>query len=215
MSVASGDAAIVGLAREVDAAGARLGRPRGLHDALLGTVAAGALSLAIGGPALAGPDPCTPSGGGTIETCTGNQSAGIAFTGPPVTTLDVNNLTQAITPASGTDGINFTSVGAVTITSDTGIFGITTAGVGAYGIFAQSAGAITVTSSGNITTAGIKSGILARSTGNGPVTVTSAGNITTADIGAYGITTELWRWRRHGDLGRQYHHLGPLRAIRN
>ena len=99
------------------------------RDAFLGTVAAGALSLAFGGPALAGPDACTISGGGTIETCSGNQSAGIAIAAPTtVTTLDVNNLTQAITPASGTPGISFTSAGAITITSNTGAFGITTTG---------------------------------------------------------------------------------------
>jgi hypothetical protein len=53
---------------------AAAGRPIGLRfrNAFLGTVAAGALSLAFGGPALAGPDACTPSGGGTIETCSGN-----------------------------------------------------------------------------------------------------------------------------------------------
>src|ERR1700722_4047896 len=100
MSFAAGDVAIAGLARDVDAAGASFGRLRGLRDALLGTVAAGALSLAIGGPALAGPDACTISG--AVATCTGNQSAGVAsgvdFTTPPVTTLNVNNLTQAITP---------------------------------------------------------------------------------------------------------------------
>src|ERR1700690_2478633 len=90
---------------------AAAGRPVGsrFRDAFLGTVAAGALSLAFGGPALAGPEACTPSGG-AIATCTGNQSAGIAsgidFNAPPVTTLNVNNLTQAITPASGTSGIN-------------------------------------------------------------------------------------------------------------
>ena len=60
------------------------GRPGSrFRDAFLGTVAAGALSLAFGGPALAGPDACTISGGGAIETCTGNQSAGIAVVGPP------------------------------------------------------------------------------------------------------------------------------------
>ena len=77
------------------------GRPAGarFRNAFLGTVAAGALSLAFGGPALA----CTLSGGGTIETCSGNQSAGIAIAPPTtVTTLNVNNLTQAIAPPSGT-----------------------------------------------------------------------------------------------------------------
>ena len=89
---------------------AATGRPAGarFRNAFLGTVAAGALSLAFGGPALAGPDACVPSGGGTIETCSGNQSAGIDFPLPTtVATLNVNNLTTAITPASGTPGIAF------------------------------------------------------------------------------------------------------------
>src|SRR5580704_4676212 len=99
------------------------------RDAFLGTVAAGALSLALSSPALAGPDACTIDGTGTIEKCNGNQSAGIAIALPtPVTTLNVNTLTQSITPASGTSGINFTSNGAITITSNTGAFGITTSG---------------------------------------------------------------------------------------
>jgi hypothetical protein len=89
------------------------------RDAFLGTVAAGALSLAFTVPTLAGPDACTTSGGGTIETCTGNQSAGITILLPAtLTTLNVNNLTQAIAPASGTSGIGFLSNGAITITSD-------------------------------------------------------------------------------------------------
>jgi hypothetical protein len=100
--------------------------------AFLGTVAVGALSLAFAGPALAGPDACTISGGGTIETCTGNQSTGIAIAPPTtVTTLNVNNLTQAIAPASGTSGISFNSGGAITLTSNTGAFGITTTGASA------------------------------------------------------------------------------------
>ena len=140
------------------------------RDAFLGTVAAGALSLAFGGPALAGPDACTPSGGGAVETCTGNQHNGITsgtdFNAPPVTTLNVNNLTQAITPVSGTPGIRFISLGAVTITSNTGAFGITTAN--AYGIYARGAGAVTVSSTGNITTAGIyANGLFALSHGAG------------------------------------------------
>src|SRR5580693_868549 len=144
-----------------DIAGAGLAaRPVGLRlrNAFLGTVAAGALSLAFGGPALAGPEACTLSGGGAIATCTGNQSAGIAsgidFNAPPVTTLNVNNLTQAITPASGTIGISFTSAGAITITSNTGAFGISTTGNNASGIYANGSLAVTMTSTGNITTAG-------------------------------------------------------------
>jgi uncharacterized protein with beta-barrel porin domain len=193
-------------------------RPVGLRfrDAFLGTVAAGALSLACGGAALAGPDACTLSGGGTVETCTGNQSAGIAITAPtPVTTLNVNNLTTAIAPASGTNGVSFTSAGAVTINSNTGTFGITTsnasgitaagssptvtstgnvttAGYNAVGISAYARiGAITVTSTGNITTAGgYAHGIEASSYGGGAVTVTSTGNITTAGTTAVGILVD-------------------------
>ena len=117
---------------------AAAGRPAGarFRNALLGTVAAGALSLAFGSPALAGPDACTPSGGGTIETCTGNQSAGIDIRPPAtVTTLNVNSLTTAIAPPSGTPGIIFLSLGAVTINSNTGAFGITT--ISENGIFAR------------------------------------------------------------------------------
>ncbi len=199
------------------AAGLRLVRQSGVswRTALLGTVAAGALSFAIGGPSAAAPALCVTNG--AVATCTGNQSAGIAsgvdFNAPPVTTLDVNKLTQAIMPASGTDGINFTSTGDVTINSNTGTLGIsttgsigiyghssggavtvsstgtiTTAGSGASGIYAGNlgAGAVMVTSIGNISTTG--GGIYAASHGGGAVTVTSAGNISTSGIRASGIT---------------------------
>jgi uncharacterized protein with beta-barrel porin domain len=166
---------------------AATGRPAGarFRNALLGTVAAGALSLAFGGPALAGPDACTIDGTGTIETCSGNQSAGISV-GAPTVTLNVNNLTTAITPASGTDGIIFSSAGAVTITSNTGAFGITTTGHYASGIYARASGVLNVTSTGNIATAGsVATGIYAK--GNAAVTVTSTGNIVTAGFGSAGI----------------------------
>jgi uncharacterized protein with beta-barrel porin domain len=169
--------------------------PTGLRfrNTFLGTVAAGALSLAFGGPALAGPDACTPSGGGTIETCSGNQSAGIAsgtdFTAPPVTTLNVNDLTQAIAPATGTRGISFSSAGDITINSNTGAFGITTVGTAlnnADGIYANASGNLTVTSTGNVATAGANAnGIYA--VGSIAVTVTSTGNITTGGAGGMGI----------------------------
>src|SRR6201996_677068 len=117
-----------------------VGQPVGprFRDAFLGTVAAGALSLALSGPALAGPDLCTIDVTGTIESCSGNQSAGISILNPPtLTTLNVNDLTETIAPASGTSGINFTSNGAITIISNTGAFGITTSN--ADGIYALSA----------------------------------------------------------------------------
>ena len=187
------------------------------RDAFLGTVAVGALSLAIGGPALAGPDACVPNG--PVETCTGNQSAGIAISTPTLTslTLNVNDLTQAIAPASGTSGISFRSTGGITITSNTGAFDINTAGAGSLGIGAGSqTGSVAVTSTGNITNTGGSGGIYAvdgtagsvtvTSTGNisatsgigiatfsvggGAITVTSTGNITTAGIQAHGIGAE-------------------------
>ncbi|MEH2484177.1 autotransporter outer membrane beta-barrel domain-containing protein [Bradyrhizobium sp. AZCC 2230] len=173
-------------------------RPAGarFRNAFLGTVAAGALSLAFGGPALAGPDACTIDGTGTIETCSGNQSAGIGITNVPVpttvATLNVNNLTTAITPASGTPGIGLLSVGDVTITSNTGAFGITTsnaAGITASnltGIGPFADGHLTVTSTGNVSTTGDhEAGILA--VGIGTVTVTSTGNIATTGDQAFGI----------------------------
>jgi uncharacterized protein with beta-barrel porin domain len=181
-------------------AAALVGRPLGLRfrDAFLGTVAAGALSLALSGPALAVPVPvlpagCTIDGTGTIETCIGDQSAGVTALPPPVTTLNVNSLTTAITPASGTAGIIFTSAGAITITSNTGAFGITTAGDNADGIRASGvSGAVTVTSTGNITTTGNRAnGIFARSYGGGAVTVTSTGNVTTAGNYADGIFADV------------------------
>jgi uncharacterized protein with beta-barrel porin domain len=171
------------------------GRATGLRfrDAFLGTVAASALSLAFGGPALAGPDACTPSGGGTIETCSGNQSAGIAsgtdFTAPPVTTLNVNNLNQAIAPGIGAPGISFVSADAITITSNTGAFGITTAN--ARGIYATGPLAVVVTSTGNIATTGANAqGIFAISIA---ATVTSTGNISSGgngiDVQAFNVAS--------------------------
>jgi uncharacterized protein with beta-barrel porin domain len=180
------------------AAAGLVGRPVGLRfrDAFLGTVAAGALLLTLGGTAQAAPMPVPPAGctidsTGTIETCTGNQSAGVTALPPPITILDVNSLTTAITPASGTNGITFSSAGAVTVTSDTGTFGITTAGNGANGIYARSGGAVTVTSTGNITTAGATAtGIFAKGIGVGAITLTSTGNITTRNDFAYGIAAQ-------------------------
>jgi len=162
-----------------------------LREAFLGTVAAGALSLAFGGPALALlPVGCSISGGNTIETCIGDQHAGVAITGPTtLTTLNVNSLTAAITPMSGTAGISFTSTDAVTINSNTGAFGITTSN--ANGINAIGSLAVTVTSTGNIATKGTGTlGIFAAGVGTGAVTVTSIGNIATTGTGAFGIVAE-------------------------
>jgi uncharacterized protein with beta-barrel porin domain len=82
----------------------------------------------------------------------------------------------------------FAQAGAVTVTS-TG--NIATAGAGAQGIFAAGSGtgAVTVTSIGNIAVAGTTTfGIVAENLGAGAVTVTSSGNITASgSINSNGI----------------------------
>jgi uncharacterized protein with beta-barrel porin domain len=132
--------------------------------------------------------PCVVTG--TTATCTGDVSSGIDADNP-LTTLNVNNVTQDITPASGIDGIEFhSSVDQdITINSNTGSSSITATG-GATGIDAQLGsfgssvdGNITVTSEGNVT--GDRDGINADHFGNGDITVTSTGDVTTGT--GYGI----------------------------
>lgn len=94
--------------------------------ALFCSVAIGALSLNGLSGAIAGPGPCS-SVANTV-TCTGDQSAGAFFGGPPDDTLKVNSLTSDITPAAGTPGVRFGSTGNITIESDTGVFRIVTTG---------------------------------------------------------------------------------------
>jgi len=145
---------------------------------LMGTAAAGALLYASPKPARAGPDACGLGGG--VATCQGNQSAGIASGvdfAAGYTTLNVNTLTQNIAPAAGTDGINFTGTGAVTVNSNTGAFSIQTTGTG-QGIYARAGGAnaANVTHTGDVTATN-GNGIYAFSAGGG-VTVNSTGDVT-------------------------------------
>jgi hypothetical protein len=67
--------------------------------------------------------PCTIAG--STETCTGDQSGGIANPPPGISVLNVNSLTTGITPPAGTDGIVFqnNAGGSVTINSDVTPFG--------------------------------------------------------------------------------------------
>ncbi len=157
----------------------------------LGSVGLVAGLMLLPSAAHAAPDACSVAG--NVVTCTGDQSAGIAsgadFAVPPIDTLNVNNLTQDIAPAAGVDGVNFTSVGDITINGDTGVFAITTSGNDAEGIFALTSGGgnITVTQTGNFITSA--AGIVARvNGGSGNITVTETGNITTANIFADGIS---------------------------
>jgi hypothetical protein len=65
--------------------------------------------------AFAGPDPCSIDSFGTIATCSGNQSAGIAYVDQTVTTINVQNLTAPIAPAVGTPGVALGMQGAAAV----------------------------------------------------------------------------------------------------
>lgn len=160
------------------------------------SAAAGAMFLGYGRTVRAqsvSPQPQCTITGATV-TCTGDLSGGVAVDGGAGTydTLNVNTLTTNIDPASGTNGIEFISVGDVTITSDTGSFEIETdlaSGVHAY----SDGNAVTITHTGNITTTsdgtmGIYAqGIYAFSNGAGKVTVDQTGNINNSGQGGHGI----------------------------
>ncbi|MCP3908354.1 MAG: hypothetical protein GY712_10110, partial [Oceanicoccus sp.] len=142
-------------------------------------------------PAFAGPDACTTAG--TVITCTGDQSAGVSYTNPAYDTLNINNLTTAIAPALGDNGINFTVVGGNNITIDadtTGTTGITTTDTGADGIYGyvDGDGDVTITSTGDISTEGTNAdGISGYVLGDGDVSITSTGDISTEGTNADGI----------------------------
>jgi uncharacterized protein with beta-barrel porin domain len=167
-----------------------------LKSALLTTAAAGAILATV--PTAARAQIAVPPSGaectvvGSTATCTGDVSPGIDVDGTTIDTLNVNNLTTAITPDAGTDGIHFSDGSDdITIDVDTGTFGITTSGNDADGIYTQRTDAnTTITSAGNISTDGSYSdGIDARVAGDGDITITSTGNVsTTGFFDAQGIS---------------------------
>jgi len=165
----------------------------GWRAMLLGTVAAGALWLGLPRHAKAGPEPCTVIGiaPNQTATCQGDQSDGITiaaatdFDPADVETLNVNNLTTDITPASTVDGIYFHRTGAgqnVIINSDTTPFDIIVTGAGADGIDAMSDAAITINHVGDIDASDGRDGIFA--VGGAGVTITTgAGSTVMGRIG--------------------------------
>lgn len=170
-----------------------------LQGLLRATVALSALGFVLN-PAAAGPAACTTSG--NVTTCTGDQSGGVAsgvgndFQSPPTDTLNVNNLTQAIMPGAGVDGISFTNNDAlgITINADTSGFGITTNGSDADGIdvFNSGGGDVMITSIGDITTNGTDSlGIKSRIQDDGNNSIISIGNITAQGSNAQGIDASV------------------------
>jgi uncharacterized protein with beta-barrel porin domain len=153
-----------------------------LREALLSTVAVGALLIAASGLAQAQViPPAAPCNNvsGTVVTCSGNVSPGVQTTAP-YTVLNVNNLTTGIAPAAGRVGIFFSSSGAITINSDTtGTTGIVTT---SRGIFAANSGngSVTVMSSGSSISTNAYSGwgiSVEKYGGTGAITITSSGSI--------------------------------------
>ncbi len=119
-------------------------------------VASAALFAYSGRPVRAAPPTgCTSDLSGTIVTCSGDQSAGVLLSngGGTYTTLNVNNLTTNITPATGVTGVEFNSNGAVELNVDTGPFAIFA--TDANGIFASSnGGSVSINSTADIVTTG-------------------------------------------------------------
>jgi len=165
-----------------------------LRARLLGSAAVLLVAGSNGALAITLNTPCNIAG--LIETCTGNQAAGVVVNTGSVTTLNVNSLTAAIAPASGLDGISFSGTGNVPnviVNADTtGTAGIATTS-GGVGIRASSLGSVNNFSYGNVTvtsTGTIKSdgdGINAISGAQsyygfhgGNVAVTASGTITSA-----------------------------------
>jgi hypothetical protein len=137
---------------------------------LLASAAAGALLLAVGGPAAAA---CVING--TSYDCTGDLSAGVTA-GAPYDTLSISNLTTDITPTSGLDGISFQVNGPLTLSANTGSFGISVTGLNADGVVAQSydGSNVGITYTGNIAST---DGYGIYATGLGNISDTSTGNI--------------------------------------
>jgi hypothetical protein len=140
-------------------------------------------------------DPCSTVG--TTTTCSGDQSAGIAFNpNIGITSLWVQSLTLPITPPAGTSGINFQSLGA------NGVAGSQPAGLPGSDL------STTTDKSVSISTSGGAPGILVTSTGangadavflvspggagaqGGAITVGNGGSITTAGANAIGISAQ-------------------------
>ncbi len=100
---------------------------------------------------IVAPTPPCHSIVGTTVNCSGNLASGIAA-GDPFTVLNVNALDRNIAPATGVNGINFSSSGPLTINADTGQFSILSNGFVTSGIYALGSGAVEVNFSGRIIT---------------------------------------------------------------
>jgi len=137
---------------------------------------------------------CPISDGGTVITCSGDQSAGIDLdtsgTSETLTTLNVNNLTANIAPAANVTGVHFAGNGQVIVNVDMGPWKIITTSDGTP---ALSAGNLTldtvdVNFVGTIETTGDFAEGIVVFTAEGDQFITVAGSITTEGTGAHAIS---------------------------
>lgn len=150
-----------------------------------------------GGPAQA---QCVTTG--TTVTCTGNGTVldgvidGVDFLAPPVTTINIFDITGNIAPAAGTNALFAQTVGAnesLTISIDTAPFQIISQN--ASGIFADTSGAnsgIDLTNRAAITTQGDGARAIEAATNNvnSPITILNWGAISTQGNSADGMDVD-------------------------
>ncbi len=126
------------------------------------------------------PAQCNVTLGGVVAVCEVNLAAGLDADGPPLADLTVQNLTGAIAPASGINGIDFATSGTgnANLTVNTGNYGILVTGSDARGINVNAVdGDVLISNTGNVTSSGLSGvGILGEST-NGNVTLFSVGDV--------------------------------------
>lgn len=128
------------------------------------------------------PNPPCDNVSGATATCTGDVSSGVSAS-TPFTTLNVNTLTQAITPASGVPGIHLESSSGssanITLNADTtGTAGITTSNAPGVSAFTRM-----------VLSSFFETHTLTNFIGGG-ITVSSVGDITTSDRAGIGTFTQ-------------------------
>jgi hypothetical protein len=137
-----------------------------------------------------GPDTCVIIF--STVTCSGNQTFGITsgsdFLAPPITQLEVTNLSANIAPPSGTNGISFTSASDVFINFKSRLFNVTASGSDIHGISGSSSGGlVNVTNSGDIFVSGHNAIGIFASAGSAGATVITTGNVIANGDGADAI----------------------------
>lgn len=166
----------------IESSPARTQRPAvSLRATLLGSVCAIGLLATLPAPAHATPPGPTPGytgciGSGDTLACEGDLSGGV--TGDPAySTLTISNVTSDVGSVGGVTGLTFTNDGPVTVTSNTGGFGIVGEGTGLDAIDLSSYGdtyALSLTQTGDVTS---DAALGVKATSWGDVAVTITGNV--------------------------------------